>query len=259
MYVTLSDFFFFWGNRRTQKSFSSVQLISIQFNFTPFLCVKMGEANHLKIFQTLLSKQNNENPKNLLLRLSSQEPNQTQLSNCEPQLDLSLRLSLGGVYNEHFKEKPITRSTSSVTRVITKKINAGESNSSLPGIFLSLTRSCSLPVDNEQGQVMLKDFQAKQRIEVQKRVLEKQRRSRKTPEEDKSQAETPVTVEPAPEVTSWAVASAAKSPALCRAIVKIKTEGYVSGKRKLEGIIFLSYANFEFEMNCDCFNYITCV
>uniref|UniRef100_A0A2N9HFV0 Ninja-family protein n=1 Tax=Fagus sylvatica TaxID=28930 RepID=A0A2N9HFV0_FAGSY len=194
----------------------------------------MGEANHLKIFQTLLSKQNNENPKNLLLRLSSQEPNQTQLSNCEPQLDLSLRLSLGGVYNEHFKEKPITRSTSSVTRVITKKINAGESNSSLPGIFLSLTRSCSLPVDNEQGQVMLKDFQAKQRIEVQKRVLEKQRRSRKTPEEDKSQAETPVTVEPAPEVTSWAVASAAKSPALCRAIVKIKTEGYVSGKRKLE-------------------------
>ncbi|XP_075660765.1 ninja-family protein AFP3-like [Castanea sativa] len=196
----------------------------------------MGEASHGMSFQTKLSKQqNNENPRNLLLRFSSEkESNQTQLSNCEPQLDLSLRLSLGGVYTENFKEKPITRSASSDTGVIAKKISAGESNSSLPGIFLSLTRSCSLPVDNEQGQVKFNEYQAKKRMEAQKRLVEKQRRNRASPEEEKTPAEAPLPQSPASEMTSWAVASAAKSPALCRAIVKIKTEGYVSGKRKLE-------------------------
>lgn len=172
----------------------------------------MGEAK--------LPKQNNENPTNLLLRFSPEKPKQIQLSNSEPHLDLSLRLSLGGAYSEHFKEKSITRS-SSVAGLMTKKVNAGESNSALPGIFLSLTRSCSLPLGRQQGLV--------------KRLLEKQKRCRATPEEEKYSAEA-VPRSPPSGVTDWAVSSAAQSAALCRAIVKLKTEGYVSGKRKLEGL-----------------------
>ncbi|KAF5459662.1 hypothetical protein F2P56_019590 [Juglans regia] len=195
----------------------------------------MGEANQGKTVQTKLSKLDDENPRNLLLRFSPEKPKQTQLlPNSEPQLDLSLRLSLGGGYSELFKEKPITRS-SSVDGIITEKVNACESDSTLPGIFLSLQRSCSLPVDNVQGQIKLKDMQTKRRTEAQKRLVEKQRRGRAAPEEAKPSAEATVPPPtPTSEVAAWAVASAARSPAFCRAIIKIKTEGFVSGHRKLE-------------------------
>ncbi|XP_059440912.1 ninja-family protein 6-like isoform X1 [Corylus avellana] len=193
----------------------------------------MGEANCGKSFQTTRPKKNNENPTNLLLRFSPEKPRKIQLSNSEPQLDLSLRLSLGGVYSEHFKEKPITRS-SSVAGVMTKKVIAGDSNSTLPGIFLSLTRSCSLPVGSEQGHFRLKELQAK-RMEAQTRLLEKQRRYRGAPEEEESSDEAAI-VSPPSAVADWAVSSAARSAALCRAIVKIKTEGYASGKRKHDGL-----------------------
>lgn len=200
----------------------------------------MGEANQGKTLQTKLSKPDDENPTNLLLRFSPEKPKQTQLlPNYEPQLDLSLRLSLGGGYTELIKEKPITRS-SSVDGIITEKVNAQKLDSTFPGIFLSLQRSCSLPVDNVQRQINLKGMQTKRRIEAQKRLVEKQRRGRAAPEEAKHLAEATVPIPTAAsEVAAWAVASAARSPALCRAIVKIKTEGYVSGYGKLEGIFSL--------------------
>jgi hypothetical protein len=236
--------FFFFLDTEGQRRRISAQL----FN----LGVQMGDVNRGKSFQTKLPKQNNGNPTNLLLRFSPEKPKQIQLSNSEPHLDLNLRLSLGGVYSEHFKENPITRS-SSVAGVMTKKVNAGESNSALPGIFLSLTRSCSLPVGSEQGHFRLKDLQVK-RMEAQKRLLEKQRRCRATPEEEKSSAEPR---SPLSAVPDWAVSSAAQSATLCRALLKIKTEGYVSGKRKHEGIflfiVLSSYTNtnFSVQMNCD--------
>ncbi|KAG2675528.1 hypothetical protein I3760_12G007500 [Carya illinoinensis] len=164
----------------------------------------MGEANQGKTLQSTLSKLDNENPRNLLLRFSPEKPKQTQLlPNSEPQLDLSLRLSLGGGYSELFKEKPITR-LSSVDGIITEKIK-------------------------------LKDMQTKRRTEAQKRLVEKQRRGRAAPEEAKPSAEATVPPPiPTSEVAAWAVASAARSPAFCRAIIKIKTEGFVSGHRELE-------------------------
>lgn len=205
----------------------------------------MGEANQGKTLQSTLSKLDNENPRNLLLRFSPEKPKQTQLLPIsEPQLDLSLRLSLGGGYSELFKEKPITR-LSSVDGIITEKVNARESNSTLPGIFLSLQRSCSLPVDNVQGQIKLKDMQTKRRTEAQKRLVEKQRRGRAAPEEAKPSAEAKVPPPiPTSEVAAWAVASAARSPAFCRAIIKIKTEGFVSGHRELEGMFLLVLFSF---------------
>jgi hypothetical protein len=175
------------------------------------ISVQMGEASRGKSFQTTRPKKNNENPTNLLLRFSPEKPRQIQLSNSEPQLDLSLGLSLGGVYSEHFKEKPIHRS-SSVAGVMTKKVIAGDSNSALPGIFLSLTRSCSLPVGSEQGHFRLKELQAK-RMEAHKRLLEKQRRCRGAPEEEESSYEAAI-VSPPSAVPDWAVSSAAQSAAL---------------------------------------------
>nr|XP_048330306.1 ninja-family protein AFP1-like isoform X6 [Ziziphus jujuba var. spinosa] len=109
--------------------------------------------------------------------------------------------------------------------------------------YLSLSRSCSLPVESEKRMIELKEFQAIKRMVAKKRmVVEKQRNcSRVSFEDEKSQPEPEVTLAvPAPpmsssEMAAWAAASATKSPALSRAILKIKSQGHVFDGKQVEG------------------------
>lgn len=168
-----------------------------------------------------------------MLTFSSNKSNNTQLPNAKPKLDLSLGLSLGGVHRENLKENPIIRSTSNVAGTITRKVNAGQPNSAMQGVFVPFRRFCSLPVENKERQIMIKDLPAKKRIEAQKSLAEKQRKAGMAAIEDSNPSAEAVV--PTSDVTAWAVASAARSPALCRAIGKIKAEGQLCAKRKLEG------------------------
>ncbi|KAF5477174.1 hypothetical protein F2P56_003844, partial [Juglans regia] len=199
-----------------------------------FLCVQMGEPNQGKTSQANLSKQTDGKPGSLMLTFSSKNPKHTELPNAKPKLDLSLGLSLGGVHREHFKEKPVIRSSSNAG-MITEKVNTGEPNSAMQGVFLSFQRSCSLPVENKQREIMIKDLPAKKRIEAQRSLVEKQRKGGMAAiEKENPSAEKAVPPSPTYDVAAWAVASAARSPALCRAIGKIKAEGQIYGKRKLK-------------------------
>ncbi|KAF2282322.1 hypothetical protein GH714_043851 [Hevea brasiliensis] len=104
----------------------------------------------------LFLKQNNGQPKYLLKRFSPQEnPKETtQLSTQEikqEKLDINLGLSLGGIYSENSSGKPLTRS-SSIIGVLTPKKDHQELDSPLTKSFLSLSRSCSVPTEAEQGQ-----------------------------------------------------------------------------------------------------------
>ncbi|XP_040988679.1 ninja-family protein AFP3-like isoform X2 [Juglans microcarpa x Juglans regia] len=194
----------------------------------------MGEPNQGKTSQANLSKQTDGKPRSLMLTFSSKNPKHTELPNAKPKLDLSLGLSLGGVHLEHFKEKPVIRSSSNAG-MITEKVNTGEPNSAMQGIFFSFQRSCSLPVENKQREIMIKDLPAKKRIEAQRSLVEKQRKGGMAAiEKENPSAEKAVPPSPTYDVAAWAVASAARSPALCRAIGKIKAEGQIYGKRKLK-------------------------
>ncbi|XWS51233.1 hypothetical protein CRYUN_Cryun12cG0159000 [Craigia yunnanensis] len=197
----------------------------------------MGEAKVIqdKVYQTDFSFQDKQ-PTNLLQRFSSDKLNlkQTQVFNPSkrpPELDLNLRLSLGGIYSGNSKEKPLTRS-SSISGVVTLKKNSSDQfEKSLPRSFLSLARSCSLPVEVERSKrpVNVKELRIMRRVEAKKRVVEKQRNAKKTSDKEKLVMEGPPSSPT--KIPAWAAASAAKSPALNRAIDKIK-EGF----RKLEGL-----------------------
>ncbi|KAG2679487.1 hypothetical protein I3760_11G052300 [Carya illinoinensis] len=191
----------------------------------------MGEPNQGKTSQANLPKQTDGKPGSLMLTFSSKNPKHTQFANTKPKLDLSLGLSLGGVHREYFKENPVIRSSSNAG-MITEKVNTGEPNSAMQGVFFSSQRSCSLPVENKQREIMIKDLPAKKRIEAQRSLVEKQRKGGMAAiEEENPSGETAV---PPSDVAAWAVASAARSPALCRAIGKIKAEGQIYGKLKLK-------------------------
>lgn len=193
----------------------------------------MGEPNQGKTSQANLPKQTDGKPGSLMLTFSSKNPKHTQFANTKPKLDLSLGLSLGGVHREYFKENPVIRSSSNAG-MITEKVNTGEPNSAMQGVFFSSQRSCSLPVENKQREIMIKDLPAKKRMEAQRSLVEKQRKGGMAAiEEENPSGETAV---PPSDVAAWAVASAARSPALCRAIGKIKAEGQIYGKLQLKGI-----------------------
>ncbi|KAG6687080.1 hypothetical protein I3842_11G052800 [Carya illinoinensis] len=191
----------------------------------------MGEPNQGKTSQANLPKQTDGKPGSLMLTFSSKNPKHTQFANTKPKLDLSLGLSLGGVHREYFKENPVIRSSSNAG-MITEKVNTGEPNSAMQGVFFSSQRSCSLPVENKQREIMIKDLPAKKRMEAQRSLVEKQRKGGMAAiEEENPSGETAV---PPSDVAAWAVASAARSPALCRAIGKIKAEGQIYGKLQLK-------------------------
>lgn len=178
----------------------------------------------------------------LMLRLSPEMTGETKVSISE-QPDLTLRLSLGGIYCGKSKENSLTRS-SSVIGVISQNAETWKWDMQRqPGSFLSLARSCSLPAETDQlGRIKLKELQLMRRMEAKKRLAE-QRSGRAAAAEDDKSAAAP----PSPsEVAAWAAASAAKSPALCRAIDKIKsTQGSLSQSCVIEGIPLL-FSLFDF-------------
>ncbi|KAL0535642.1 hypothetical protein IC582_029983 [Cucumis melo] len=169
----------------------------------------------------------------LMLRLSPEMSRETtEVSISEPP-DLTLRLSLGGIYCGKSKDNSLARS-SSVIGVISQNAEASKWNMQRQtGSFLSLSRSCSLPAETDQlGRIKLKEFQLMRRMEAKKRLVEQRSSRAPAPEDEKSAA-----IPPSPsEVAAWAAASAAKSPALCRAIDKIKsTQGSLSQSYTTEG------------------------
>ncbi|XVF54434.1 hypothetical protein PTKIN_Ptkin05aG0180000 [Pterospermum kingtungense] len=210
----------------------------------------MGEAKVIqdKVYPTTFSsfqdKQQQQQQTNLVQRFSSDKLNlmkQTQLvesnpnSNRPPEVvDLNLKLSLGGIYSStgtYSKENPLTRSSSSIAGSVVTLNNKNSPDDhqlekSLPKSFLSLARSCSLPLEMETNKrvVNVKELRIMKRVEAKKRVVEKLRNAEKA-----STSEGP----PASptQIPAWAAASAAKSPALNGAIAKIK-EGF----RQLQGL-----------------------
>ncbi|XP_048330303.2 ninja-family protein AFP1 isoform X3 [Ziziphus jujuba] len=227
----------------------------------------MGEDKVAALKTGLFSMQNDdeiENPTNFFQRFSSEKIQISVSEEFSQQPDLSLRLSLGGPYGENSKQnnnnnnKLLARS-SSVGGVMANEERGGGGGhadtgagagagkpKTLPAAtttYLSLSRSCSLPVESEKRMIELKEFQAIKRMVAKKRmVVEKQRNcSRVSFEDEKSQPEPEVTLAvPAPPISSsemaaWAAASATKSPALSRAILKIKSQGHVFDGKQAEG------------------------
>ncbi|KAK8604583.1 hypothetical protein V6N13_099519 [Hibiscus sabdariffa] len=148
---------------------------------------------------------------------------QTQDSNPEP--DLNLRLSLGGNYT---KQNHFTRSSPISGELVGLKRNFVElAENTTPESYLSMPRSCSLPaeVDHKSKRVMnVKESRMVKRAEAKKRAEEKLRNAVKGTETDKERLVMPPPRSPAAEFPAWAVASAAKNPALIRAIAKIKED-----------------------------------
>lgn len=195
--------------------------------------VKVGETE-------ISSMQNNGQPKYHLKRFSPQEnPKETtQLNTQEIQqekLDINLGLSLGGIYSENLRGKPLTRS-SSIIGVLTPKKDPEDLDSPLPKSFLSLSRSCSVPTEAEQEQRKASLMAlARRRIESPRRFSGQSKKE--VTEQQKSPAREPMPTSPS-RVAAWAAASAAKSPALCRALVQIKRQVALFGNTQLEGINF---------------------
>lgn len=150
--------------------------------------------------------------------------------------DLNLRLTVGGnsssSSSETSKENPLTRSSS-----IGGIIAASNSNSIPVGKchLPSLPRACSLPAGPEQQQriITMREIQSMRRIHAKNRLIEKQRISKEAKEarEAKEKEIKKVTPTMPSEAATWATASAVNSPALCRALLKIKTEGLSATKR----------------------------
>lgn len=182
-------------------------------------------------------------PKNFLKRFSP--GNQTQNSTISSSLsssplqepDLNLRLTVGSNSSssssrETSKENPLTRSSS-----IGGIISVSNNNSVPVGrcYLSSLPRACSLPAGAEQQRrvITMREIQSMRRIRAKNRLIEKQRISKEAKEAREAKEKEIKKVMPTmpSEVATWAAASAANSPALCRALHKIKTEGLSATKR----------------------------
>lgn len=163
-----------------------------------------------------------ENPTNFLQRFSSEKTQIPVSHEFSQQPDLSLGLSLGGLYGENKNNKntkPLARSFS------VGGVTGGHAATGVPKTLppattacLSISRSCSLPAEPEKRMIEeLKDFQA-----MKKMVAKKRRRV--SFEDEKSQPEVTLAV-PASALTSTeTAASATKSPVLSRAIFKIESQ-----------------------------------
>lgn len=165
----------------------------------------------------------------LTLRLSPEMKRGREVSDSEPP-DLTLRLSVGGVSSAKPKENSLTRS-SSVIGMISQNSEAWKWDMRRHAAsFLSLSRSCSLPVETDElSRMKLKQFQFFRRLEARKRLAEQRYGRAVAAADDDKLAVAPPS---ASEMVAWAAASAAKSPALCRAIDRIKSN---------HGTLFRSY------------------
>lgn len=190
-------------------------------------------VNQDKNEQNELCNQDKEHPTNLLDNFSPEKNlSETQNSNL-PQPDLNLGLSLGSIYGENSKESPLIRS-SSIAGIVTLTNTSGEGERSC----LSLERASSLPTVAEQQQrpITLRELQTMRRIEAKNRLIQKQRSSKEAKQKEKFPVPQPMPSSPS-EVPAWAAASAANSPALCRAIHKIQTQGLSGNKRGIYSFI----------------------
>ncbi|XP_015572092.1 ninja-family protein AFP3 isoform X2 [Ricinus communis] len=184
-----------------------------------------------------LAMQKKEHPKDLLRKFAP-----TQLSinqekkNDKPDINLGLSLSLGGIYCENSNEKTLSRSSSSIGMMTLKKDgDAKERDSLFPRSFLSLSRSYSVPTEAEQEQRKATLMAlARTRIESTENFMWDRAQNGGTYEQEKSLAKEPRPSSPS-QVAAWAAASAAKSPALCRALVQIKRQASMYSSRRLEG------------------------
>lgn len=199
----------------------------------------MAEANRTqdRVNQTNFSFQDKQNPmttRHFFQRFPSDK--QTQVSNPNNIPDLNLGLSLGGIYSSTptTREKPLIRSFSSISGGVTLEKNpSGWFENPLPKSFLSLARSSSLPAEVESSKrvVDAKELRTMKRVEAKNRAAEKQiMYGWKAGDNENLVMEGPPS-SPS-KIPAWAAASAAKSPALNRAIDKIK-EGF----RQMEGMI----------------------
>ncbi|KAF2312866.1 hypothetical protein GH714_040921 [Hevea brasiliensis] len=196
-------------------------------------------SEKVKIEETEVSPmQNNGQPKDVLKRFSPLEnPKETtQLLTREikqEKPDINLGLSLGGIYGENSNKKPLTRS-SSIIGLLTPNKDPEELDSPLPKSFLSLSRSCSMPTEAEQEQRKATLMAlARRRTESTDRFMTERSRKGVT-DKEKSPTREPMPSSPS-KIAAWAAASAANSPALCRALVQIKRQASLYGNRKLEG------------------------
>lgn len=191
---------------QTQMSFPSYEQNPVNF-FWRFSQENSNEKAQLSAFSALSSSESEE----------------------EEQPDLNLCLSLGGLYAKPAKEKALARSSSI----------AGEEPETHRGEtpFLSLSRSCSLPTETNNGEEMakLRDLQSMRRMEAKRRLAGKQRSFRDALGEKRSPEKSPENL-PASEIAAWAAVSAAKSAALSRAICKIKGQEFSTTARDNTGL-----------------------
>ncbi|GLU12499.1 hypothetical protein SLE2022_291740 [Rubroshorea leprosula] len=151
------------------------------------------------------------------------------VENSKP-LDLSLRLSVGGACEGNQNETAMKRS-SSLFPEINLKQDCGKAG--LPKDFLSLARCSSLPVDLELGkrEFDVKDLQIGTRDEGKNVVMEKENISTKGKQVLKQEEVPGKMPTSTSKVAAWAAASAARNPALNRALAKIK-EGFRKQKER---------------------------
>lgn len=76
----------------------------------------------------------------------------------------------------------------------------------------------------------MREIQSMRRIHAKNRLIEKQRISKEAREAKEKEIKKVTPTMPS-EAATWATASAVNSPALCRALLKIKTEGLSATKR----------------------------
>ncbi|XP_012080391.1 ninja-family protein AFP3 isoform X2 [Jatropha curcas] len=178
--------------------------------------------------------QNNGHAEDLLKGLLLQEKlkEKTQLNTDQERKineKINLGLSLGGIYCDNSYEKPLLSRSSSVIGVLNPKKDNKQFES-----FLSLARSCSVPTKIEQKQSKPTSMALpRTEIDTAEGLFIRQRNRKGVNKREKSPDREPMPSSPS-KVAAWAAASAAKSPALCRALAQIKRQVSLKPSRKLE-------------------------
>ncbi|XP_050224844.1 ninja-family protein 2-like isoform X2 [Mercurialis annua] len=156
----------------------------------------------------------------------------TKLMNMDkPDMNLGLSLSLGGIYESNRNSLPLPRSSSIIGMLTVNKNDAelAEHNSKNSLLF----RSCSVPTEAEQEQrkATVMAMIARKRIDSAYFMTENGINGNL---QENFVANEPSIMPSSPsEIAAWAAASAAKSPALCRALVEIKRQAFLNSSRKL--------------------------
>ncbi|KAJ4831839.1 hypothetical protein Tsubulata_017502 [Turnera subulata] len=181
----------------------------------------------------------NTHQKGLWEKFSSQEnPTGTKLFIQETQYeqpDLNLGLSLGGIYSENSRERLLNRSSSQNDLLTLNRTATVELDPQPPKSFLSLARSSSLPTEaeKEQRRMVLREL-VRRRFEAAQTIAE-QMGAFGVIEKENSPPPEPMPSSPS-KVAAWAAASASKSPAFRRAILRIQAHTALHGNGNFEGL-----------------------